>query len=1266
MFANNGQSILVLLIGCVVSGCALDFDKFVSESSQNGVDVGLVDMEIPVDTARPEIDSDDDGVEDSADNCPAIENANQRDSDGDGQGDVCDDDRDGDRIQNDQDICPDVGDPSQSDLDSDGIGDACDSDLDGDGVENEVDACPRIPNPDQSDLDADGTADACDDDIDGDGLTQDQEAALGAHPFFWDSDADGIADNVDTCPIHLDSTNYDGDGDGLGRICDPDDDEDGVYDFEDNCPGTANPDQQDGNGNGVGDVCEEDFDGDGVSNADDSCPHWPNPEQNDSPCHEIARSWFYDRETVDLSHRDNGTYVTTRLGIYRIEGNDESRVVDTFKLFESQLTSVYPGDQGRLLLSSENAVFVLNEFTHRQFDLMNITAPTNFEGPFEEIIEYAGKIWVGTSQGVFRLDDEGWTQVEIGDAVTQINRTLEMVRGPGNTLWIVFADGVAIFDGERLICSDEGVTCPVRSLDITRLKGAFSTDSDSIWVFHDQGADKYNFAGLVQASFRGPEVFDLAGDQELLAIAPFNLYRVDGESRPLPISLRTFASSQLTSIIQEIDGTYLIGSVNGVQRHKGVISTYMQNAQQGIADLGPCVVDGLRFGGDLWIASRDRLTRITPTNEVESLTIEEINVDLQNLGEAPINGNQFSISAMQLIDDSIWLGTTHGILVYSPSQGSFLQPPAREQLPSAPITAVEYDSVTGRVWIGTQGGGIVHTSLETLRNSPAVPGWTAFSQDDGLPSGDVRALAIGNQRVYAATQGGTIAIDASTFLRDPSFGSRIEPLSLAGNDVAVDSASGRVFFATDNGLAVVSPDGQWEIFQQFDESAPLPDDPNAAFVGLPFAVDTNVVRSVTFDGEFMWLVMGRGQTRESADGTFVTINPAGSIVRRRPELSNEEGLKLWEPKDLGTPETDAIGGVGIKYQAGEIHLSVCGQSTMDEIPGGYSIISDSDFVMDRFSASSLVGFPVPTNAIMAGPEGSVISTGLDYEGSPISQRFVGNEWKTIELPYDDLGGVLKACALEPNAPNVLNCIAPRMVAEPPPSGGVLTGTLDQTGEIVWQATSAREFSQFKNGDLTSIVTNSAGVSWIGSLEGLIKYASAGTVIELISKANETELLSDQILALELHNDVLYLGTEQGLQRFSPAENEGSKWLLPSEQPANVRDLAVVDLAVNVDGSIFAATSSGLHKYDQALNYVGRDDRSTGLLSNEVTAVTTRSDGSVYVGSSGGLNLWDPETSTWKTVPLGYHLQGQRIEALLTTHSDEVWVRTSAGIARLID
>jgi len=45
-------------------------------------------------------DSDNDGVENSIDNCPAIANSNQADLDGDGLGDVCDSDIDGDGLSN--------------------------------------------------------------------------------------------------------------------------------------------------------------------------------------------------------------------------------------------------------------------------------------------------------------------------------------------------------------------------------------------------------------------------------------------------------------------------------------------------------------------------------------------------------------------------------------------------------------------------------------------------------------------------------------------------------------------------------------------------------------------------------------------------------------------------------------------------------------------------------------------------------------------------------------------------------------------------------------------------------------------------------------------------------------------------------------------------------------------------------------------------------------------------------------------------------------
>jgi hypothetical protein len=72
-------------------------------------------------------------------------------------------DTDNDGILNSADNCPYSANPLQEDLDSDTYGDVCDDDVDGDGVLNVTDNCLVMENPGQEDINVDGIGDACQD-----------------------------------------------------------------------------------------------------------------------------------------------------------------------------------------------------------------------------------------------------------------------------------------------------------------------------------------------------------------------------------------------------------------------------------------------------------------------------------------------------------------------------------------------------------------------------------------------------------------------------------------------------------------------------------------------------------------------------------------------------------------------------------------------------------------------------------------------------------------------------------------------------------------------------------------------------------------------------------------------------------------------------------------------------------------------------------------------------------------------------------------------
>lgn len=164
-------------------------------------------------------------------------------------------DADGDEVLNWQDNCPAVHNPDQADTDSDGLGDTCDpcptdpsNDQDSDGICGHVDNCSAVANPDQADADYDTVGDVCD------------NCPTVANPDQADMDNDKVGDACDNCLTIFNSSQTDSDSDGLGDLCD-------------NCPDIANPGQEDSNGDGIGDVCpcpeRGDMNDDGVVDGND-------------------------------------------------------------------------------------------------------------------------------------------------------------------------------------------------------------------------------------------------------------------------------------------------------------------------------------------------------------------------------------------------------------------------------------------------------------------------------------------------------------------------------------------------------------------------------------------------------------------------------------------------------------------------------------------------------------------------------------------------------------------------------------------------------------------------------------------------------------------------------------------------------------------------------------------------------------------------------------------------------------------------------------
>lgn len=308
-------------------------DWTLNVSDNASFDTGTIDNWSIEICGIPQPDADGDTIPDSSDNCPNTANADQSDIDGDGIGDICDDDIDNDTILNADDNCPEIANTDQADGNGNGIGDVCDIVCDVIASTNTpLDIPDNFGGGIDSVLDFTGAFEITDINVtvnithtfDGD-LTLILTSPSGASAILSAENGGGgdnftatVFDDDGSTPIQGGSAPFTGNfipeeplsifnGESSGgawtlnvadgtvfdtgtidswslEVCgleQDDADADGIPDDADNCPNTANTDQADLDGDSIGDICDDDVDGDTILNADDNCPTTSNPTQSD-------------------------------------------------------------------------------------------------------------------------------------------------------------------------------------------------------------------------------------------------------------------------------------------------------------------------------------------------------------------------------------------------------------------------------------------------------------------------------------------------------------------------------------------------------------------------------------------------------------------------------------------------------------------------------------------------------------------------------------------------------------------------------------------------------------------------------------------------------------------------------------------------------------------------------------------------------------------------------------------------------------------------
>jgi len=356
--------------------------------------------------------------------------------------------------------------------------------------------------------------------------------------------------------------------------------------------------------------------------------------------------------------------------------------------------------------------------------------------------EDGGRIWLGTSMGLYYFDGERFTRYTTDDGLLSDIVTALRADGRGG-LWVGTSMGLSHYDGERFtaIAREDGSTYQVN--DLAR------AGQGALWVATNSGLSRYSGAPATETT---PVLQTLTTDDGLptdqityvvaaraggaWAATDSGLVRYDGAQVKTFTTKDGLPSNEIRSLKEDSQGQLWVRVNGGVARYDGTRFTALTTADGLAAETAEHVMEDSQ--GRIWISSwKGGVTRYDGNQ-------------IRNFTRADGLDNHLVHCVLQDRRGRIWLSTARGLNWYEDGQIHRLE--GVDGLDEANIWDMVEDRA-GQVFFATLDNGVY--AYDGRR-------WAHWAADDGLASNRVAVLLADSQgRVWAGTDKGLSAWDGS-------------------------------------------------------------------------------------------------------------------------------------------------------------------------------------------------------------------------------------------------------------------------------------------------------------------------------------------------------------------------------------------------------------------------------------------------------------------------------------------------------------------------